>query len=106
MQLYFKYLNNYGYPLGEWWVYSKVIFDNKDRTTCQVFRFQKTSRQNNPQYNIGLEMPFFGDLDTNKYAYYEDLCQGSECTKEEFELELKKFMSDLNSYVDFLNYSP
>lgn len=94
MNQYFKFKNNFGE--GEpWWLYAKIIKDNGDGETCQVFEFETTSRENH--FVGGHAKPFAGSIDTNKYSYYCDYYE--ECTQEEFETGLKKFMEDLNNYV-------
>lgn len=102
MSEYFKFKNSYDPKHGEWWLYSRIIRHNNDDSTCQVFQFQKTSREEH--YVVGMDTMFKGSIDSNRYEYYEDLHEP--CTKEEFERELKLFMEDLNNYVESINYSP
>ena len=99
--MYFKYKNSYSPENGVWWLYAKIVKHN-DSETCQVFEFQRTSREN--QFIAGLATPFAGSIDTNRYTYYQDLYD--EISKEEFEEALKLFMIDFNNYIDFIRCSP
>jgi hypothetical protein len=101
-QLYFKYKNSFGPNTGTWWHYAKVIRDNGDGETCQVFSFERTSREHH--YIAGITTPFIGSIDTNKYSYYCELYDP--CTKEEFEKELELFMEDFNNWMSFIRCSP
>ena len=97
MRRFFKYKNSYGDD-ETWWLYAKIIEDNGDGETCQVFEFETTTRDNH--FVGGMAKPFGGSIDTNKYSYYCDYY--GECTEEEFNAALKIFMQNLNKYVDTL----
>lgn len=99
---YFKFINSFGPKDGTWWQYAKVIKDNGDGDTCQVFEFERTSRENH--FKAGLATPFMGSIDTNSYTYYCDLYET--CTKEEFEKELELFMEEFNRWVKSIRFSP
>lgn len=94
--LYFKYLNSYG-DGDKWWLYLKIIKDNGDGDTCQVFKFEKTTRDSH--FSSGIDFPFVGNFDTNKYSYYENVLGYEKCTKEEFERELDVFMEQFNKWI-------
>jgi hypothetical protein len=95
MHLYFKYKNSFDPDHATWWLYAKIIKHNGDKETCQVFQFERTSRENH--FVAGMETPFYGSIDTNRYKYYSDLYE--ECSREEFEKELELFMEDFNKFI-------
>lgn len=100
--MYYKYKNSYDSKKGTWWLYVKIIKHNGDGITCQVFKFERTSRDNH--FCAGLDEPFLGSIDTNYYTYYQDLYE--EITKEEFEEALKLFLEDFNNWMEFIRCSP
>lgn len=100
--VYFKYKNSFDLKHGTWWLYAKIIKDNGDGETCQVFEFERTSREHH--FKAGMATPFMGGIDTNKYTYYQDLYEP--CTKEEFEKELEIFLEDFNNWMKFIRCSP
>lgn len=93
--IYFKFKNSYGPDSETWWLYSKIIKENGDSDTCQVFQFEITSRDDH--FKAGLNKGIAGLTDTNSYQYFEDL--GEPCTQEEFNRELGNFLNHFNNWV-------
>ncbi len=100
--LYYKYDNSFEPKYGRLWLYRKIIHHNGDGETCQVFEFERTSRDH--YFKAGLAVPFIENIVTNRYRYYMDL--GEPCTKEEFEHALAEFVENFNSYMKFIRCSP